>query len=407
MKGLVLNFSARVLVIAFQFVNIKLYTNSLDVKELGVFFFLIAVSYSANAILFVPMDYFQQARVISEMSKFGNVQSLLLLNRKLLLRYIVFSFLIVGITFILHPKFTIEVILVIGLALILYIVQALRNTLNNLGHGNQVSISFIQEAVIKVILFYFLIKYINPDVTILVSSWIISLIITGIYLVVIAKKQGIFSGGGEAGEEILGREVFDFAYPFSVGAVANWLQMQGYRLLLVPLGYSEVVGMFATLSGIGSNAIGAATLIYTQQFSPKIYQTKGECIHLYLKGALILVILVSLGSYILGEYVVEILTNSNFLQYWPLILFGVLIDSSNLFSGGIAILLSLTGDTKKAMLSSLLGLFVLLVLFAFIYFSKVITVYTVGIPLLMSQWCVVLYLYLKFVKRPSKMSLKN
>ncbi len=399
MRNLAFNSLARAFVIIFQLVNIKLYTNYLTANELGVFFFLMAVSYSANAILFVPMDYFQQAKLVKVMTEFGGIRSLLIFNSKVIGSYIVFVLLLVFGTIIIYPEYTIYIGLVMLLALAIYIVQALRNTLNNLSYGNHVSISFMQEALIKVGLLYFLANLVKPDAILLIISWLLSLVITAIYLMMIATKKRIFSGLD--GYSISSKEVFRFAYPFSVGAVANWLQLQGYRLALVPLGYSEVVGVFGTIAGIGSAAIGAASLIYGQQFSPRIYQSKGGYTNTYLNGAFVITVVILIFSYFLGEFVVGLLTGAHFIPHWKLILFGVLTDAANLFVGAIAIHISLVSCTKKLMGSAFLGLLSMIGFFALLYFGNAVTVNTVGIPLLLSQWCVVGYMYWKYIKQPS------
>ncbi len=402
MRSLAFNSLARALVIIFQLVNIKLYTNYLTANELGVFFFLMAVSYSSNAILFVPMDYFQQAKLVRVMTEFGGARSLLIFNGKVIGSYIVFVLLLVIGTIIIYPKYTIYIGLVMLLALALYIVQALRNTLNNLSHGTHVSISFMQEALIKVVFLYILAQLVKPDAALLIISWLLSLGITAIYLMIIATKKKIFSGLDVY--SVSSKDVFRFAYPFSIGAVANWLQLQGYRLALVPLGYSEVVGVFGTIAGIGSAAIGAASLIYGQQFSPRIYQSKGGYTNTYLKGALVITVVILFFSYFLGEFVVGLLTGLHFISHWKLIIFGVLTDAANLFVGAIAIHISLVSSTKKVIASAVLGLLSMIIFFALLYFSGAVDVNTVGIPLLLSQWCVVGYMYWKFIKQPSVIS---
>lgn len=398
MKKFALNSAARVFVIVFQLINIKLYTNYLTANELGVFFFLLAVSYSANAILFVPLDYFQQAKLLNFMTEFGGLRSLFVSNCKVVKSYLAVMFLIILVTSHFYYAYVSHVGLVMLLALALYIVQALRNTLNNLNHGNHVSISFIQEAFVKVGLLYVLVDWMKPDASLLIISWLVSLALTTIYLFIIANKHRIFSGDDE--HCVSGKEVFSFAYPFSVGAVANWLQLQGYRLVLVPLGYAEIVGIFATLSGIGSAAIGAVSLIYGQQFTPKIYQTYGKFTKTYLKGAFAAMVVVALFLYVLGDFLVGLLTNRSFITHSKLILFGVLTDSANLFVGALAIHISITGSTKKIIASSILGLVSMLVFFLLIYMGDAVTENTVGVPLLISQWCVVGYMYWKFVKLP-------
>jgi O-antigen/teichoic acid export membrane protein len=381
-------------VIFFQLINIKLYTNYLNVEQLGIFFFLLAVSYSANAILFVPLDYFQQAKLTKVITDFGGARSLLSFNSRIVGIYVCFALLLIFGCLMIQPNYTAYVALVMMFALALYVVQALRNTLNNLGYSNCVSVSFIQEAFLKVVVLYIFIYIAKPDAMFLIIAWLSSLISTVGYLWFNANKHKVFSGSDDY--VVYYKEIFLFSYPFSIGAVCNWLQLQGYRLVLVPLGYSEVVGIFATLSGIGSAAIGAASLIYSQQFTPRIYKTEGAYTAKYLKGAFVVIIAVTLVSFALGDFMVKILTHPEFEPHWKLLLFGVLTDAANLIVGGLAIHITLRSSTKIVMGSSLIGLMLMFGSFSILYTSVGITVNTVGIPLLISQWSVVAYMYWKF-----------
>ena len=54
---------SRAVIVGAQLVYVKLYSNFLSNHELGLYFFLNTVSYSLNAFLFVPIDYYQQAKL--------------------------------------------------------------------------------------------------------------------------------------------------------------------------------------------------------------------------------------------------------------------------------------------------------------------------------------------------------
>ena len=391
LKNIAFNTTARILVVVFQLINVKLYTYYLNAEQIGVFFFLLAVSYFANAALFVPVDYYQQANLSKVIAASGGALPLLKFNGRLIGFYFLFSTVLVVICEFIKPSYTSFVLVADILALFLYWVQALRNTLNNLGHGNCVSLSFIQEAVLKVLFFFILVKYCKADEILLIVAWIVSLFFSGCYLFYMAHKRHIFIGS--CLHNICVREVFCFSYPFSFGAVCNWLQLQGYRLVLIPLGFAEEVGVFATLSNIGSAGIGAASLIYSQQFTPLIYNTSGQYTSKYLKGAIALIIVVALVAFGMGEFMVSILTNLDFAKHWRLLLFGVITDAANLLIGALVIHITLTGDTKKLISVSILGVVSVIMIFSLLYWFSNISIVTIGIPLLFSQWIVVLYLF--------------
>ncbi|AMK75085.1 MULTISPECIES: hypothetical protein [Methylomonas] len=397
MKGIAFNSISRVLVIVFQLINIKLYTYYLNADQLGISFFLLTVSYSANALLFVPVDYFQQAKLAGVMSKSGGLRPFLRFNKVLAGCYFTFFLLVITSCAVIRFDYVIYIALVSVFAFFLYVVQALRNTFNNLDFRGFVSVSFIQEAILKVLVFYWLVNYFKADECLLILSWLISLILSGIYLCYKSYKIEMFAGSNTP--LISAKDVYDFSYPFSIGAVCNWLQLQGYRLILVPLGFAEEVGIFATLSSVGSAAISAVSLVYSQQFTPLIYKTAGEFTGKYLQGAIIVLISVTLVSLGVGEFVVKLLTNSGFELHWKLLLFGVLTDGSNLIVGALIIHTTLIGSTRKIILFSLLGLLVMEMCFGYLYWESKMSLATIGVPLLVSQWIIVFFMYLNFNMR--------
>jgi len=386
----------RVFVVAFQLINIKLYTNYLDAEELGIYFFLLSVSYSGNALLFIPVDYFQQSILAKVKSATGGAKSILNFNGRLAALYGCFSLLIVAICAIFAPSYAYGAILATALAFAIYANQALRSTLNNLEHRSCVTVSFVQEAFIKVLIFFVLVRFIQADFALLVLSWLGALVFSGMYLVHKARTYQIFAGSDTY--PIKAKEVFEFSYPFSIGAVCNWLQLQGYRLVLVPMGFAEEVGVFATLSSIGSAAIGAVSLVYTQQFIPLIYKTAGHYTARYLRGAVAVIAGVALVCLVLGEFMVSLLTNSSFIQYWALLMYGVITDSAYLVGGAMVVHLTLLGNTKRLIQYAWVGLVSMALCFGLLYWVDALSITTFGVPLLVSQWIGVLIMYIDYKK---------
>jgi len=397
MMGLALNIAARGLVIVFQFVNIKLYTNYLDSHQLGIYFFLLSASYSVNALLFIPIDYYQQANLMQLRKSPAGIRPLLILNRNLMLLYVAFSVLIILGFLVIWRDQVLSIMLLILLAYALYVVQALRNTMNNLDYRNCVSISFVQEAVLKVIFFYLMANLFQANEVLLIIAWLSALVLTGVYLAWKANQNYIFSSNSE-GDKISVSVVFRFSLPFSIGAACNWLQLQGYRLVLVPLGFSEAVGIFATVSAIGSAAIGAVSLIYNQQFIPLIYNSKGKYTARFLKGAILVVIGVAIIMGVLAEPMMLLLTSPMFSENWDAIFFGVFIDGAVLLIGALAIHISIAGKTKQLVLPALTGLASMALCFCILFSMANISIVTIGFPLVISQWLVVVHMFLIFMK---------
>jgi len=291
--------------------------------------------------------------------------------------------------------------LLILLAYALYVVQALRNTMNNLEYRNCVSISFVQEAVLKVTFFYLMANLSQANEALLIIAWLSALVLTGVYLAWKADQNHIFSGVGE-GDKIGASAVFRFSLPFSIGAVCNWLQLQGYRLVLVPLGYSEAVGIFATVSGIGSAVIGAASLIYNQQFIPLIYKSAGNYTARFLKGAILVIVVVGITMGVLAEPMMGVLTSSTFSKNWEVIFFGVFIDGAVLLIGALAIHISIAGNTKQLVSPALTGVVSMALCFCIIFLMGNVSIATIGFPLMISQWLVVIHMVMIFMKLRSK-----
>jgi O-antigen/teichoic acid export membrane protein len=394
MKDVGLITLARFVVIVCQMINIKLFTTYLSVEQIGLYFFLLAISFFSNALIFGPVDYYQQAKLSKVINATGGIRPLLTFNLKLIGIYFVVLVLVAAIAGLAAPQFLPHIILAAALAVALYVAQSLRNVLNNLGHKNDVSLNLVQEAVVKIIVFVLLIRHIEPSELILMAAWLITLIASVATLSLKAKNYGLFTCTEE--QVVLSKEVFHFSYPISVGAVANWMQLQGYRLILVPLGYAEIVGIFATVASIGSAGMAAAATIFSQAFTPNIYKTSGAYTVTYLRNAALLIGAILLSAIVLGELIITLVTNPIFKPYWSVMLFGVLTDASNLIIGALAIHITLTGNTKRMMNSSFIGAAALLAGFSVLFFTKYINEYTIGAMLVFSQFVVVAYMLYDF-----------
>lgn len=384
---------ARLAVIALQLVNIKLYVSYLNPEQLGVYFFLLTLSYAANAILFVPFDYFQQANLTKTIEVTGGVRPLLLLNARLTKAYMLFAMLLCVVCYVIEADYFYYSVCAVLMAWALYAVQGLRNMLNNCGYSHVVSVSVVLEALLRVILFFAFAEYFQASALTLMLAWIISLGIAALHLAVKSFRLGLFNSKGLIQFQM--KKVFEFSYPISVLAVCNWLQLQGYRLALVPLGYVEAVGIFATLSGIGGASVGAVNQIYSQQFTPGLYKTSGRSLHRYLAGAMALLIAVGLLLLIFGAYVDEVLSNVQIGAHWHLMLFGVFTDGSNVLTSALVVYATLTANSKVIFRASIIGLGTTLLGFVALLVTQTLNMNTIGIPLLLSQWIALFYMYVK------------
>ena len=183
--------------------------------------------------------------------------------------------------------------------------------------------------------------------------------------------------------------------PLSFGAVANWLQIQGYRLFLVPLGYSDVVGIYSTVSNIGSSGIGVFTTIYNNHFVPELYSSNGKSLNKFVTLASGMILITLFTIFILSEFIVSILLSPEFVIYSKLICFGIIVDGSNIIIGAMAIKASIYNKNNLLIFYSLIGVMFSFLLFVVLFFSKQITSFTIGIPLILSQIMVILIMFKK------------
>ena len=73
-------------------------------------------------------------------------------------------------------------------------------------------------------------------------------------------------------------------------------------------------------------------------------------------------------------------------------------DGGNLIIGALAIHVSLTGQTKKFIFSSLIGVLTAAVFLYYLYSTSTISIVTIGIPLILSQFVVALHMYMVYYK---------
>lgn len=383
--------SSRVIIILSQFVYIKLYTKYLTNYELGIYFFLMTVSYSLNAVLFVPVDYYQQSKIYKSIENNISLKTYLIFNKKMIL-YIVSVVILILIPFLFINRLIALYILVSFLVSIFsYMTGALRGLLNNLEHRRVVVINMSVEALTKVLFFYIAVHFMMPNSLTLFVSNIGALVLCFLLLGCNTWSLHIFHGG--LIKEVKLKEIFIFSYPLSIGAVINWIQVQGYRMILVPLGFVEMVGIFATVSNIGTAGMSAYSSIFTQLFIPNIYKTHGRYVKIFIRNAVLSIAVIILMSYFLSDIIVNIATKTEFITYSNIILFGIITEGSNLVLGALGIYLAIKNKTLLGLKMSFLGLISMMIVFTFIFLFKIINVYTIGLPIVISQIFAASYFY--------------
>jgi O-antigen/teichoic acid export membrane protein len=391
MKDLLFIAFSRAVIVGAQLVYVKLYANFLSNQELGLYFFLNTVSYSLNAFLFVPIDYYQQSKLYGFVRSHISLKSLVAFNKRCLIVVAAAILLLAVILGFIRSKYAVYALLAGTLSVATYIGNAMKGALNNLEHRGFIATVTAAEAILKVLLFYAFIFFLPRQATTLVSSTIAALGVALIPLFWMTTTLSAFKSG--AIEHIHAKDVLKFGYPVSIGAVVNWVQVQGYRMILVPLGLAEMVGIYATVSGIGTAGTAAASAIFQQVFMPKIYKSSGTYIKTYLRDALLLIVGILVMCAVFSKLIVILLTKEEFRQFSWLLLYGVVAEGSSLLIGALSVQSTITGQTRKILVATFIGLLSFAASFGAFLVLKLVTLYTIGVPIILSQILVALYLY--------------
>lgn len=381
--------SSRVAVILLQLVYIKIYTNLLSAYELGQYAFWLTASYFFNALIFVPIDNYVQSRIYTWRNDGVSLEGAVRLNITLLLLCIALTVGISTVAAIIYSLMVgVGLFVALTYGLILHIATILRNVTNNLNYRGLASTFLIIDGLLKLAAILVIEHLTSVNSVVIIASAAVSTFLSTIICIMLMKYNGVFYLGNL--EKISIKEVFSFGYPISISAILNWIQLQGYRLVLVPLGHTEAVGIYSTISSIGSAAMNAVGAIYSQLKIPEIYQSKGQSIIQYIKLALAIIIGMTFALWLTSDFIIELLTNSKLVEYSEIIVFGVLVEGGNIILGAIGIAHSLNRPTKILIAVGLMGLFSAAVGYAVILGS--IDVHTIGYPLVLSQLFAALYI---------------
>jgi len=382
---------SRAFSIVLQLIFLKIYSNYLTVYELGIFYLLMTISYSFNAFFLVPLDYFQQSKLYLLKNEKKSLISFLPLNLFVLKISVMLLIAIELIIYILDKNFLLIGALLIVFSLLSYVNNLLRGFLNNFEYRRNAIYTLLGESILKIVLFLIAIRFINASSTLLFFTTSASMLFISFILLLIVVKKEEFKHSDKNIFHL--KDIYHFAYPISFGAVINWIQLQGYRMILAPMGHIETIGLYATVANVGHSGMNAASTVYAQLFVPNLYKTHGKDIKRYMQWALVTIIgVLSVGILFSREFV-SLLTNNSFAEYSYLIGYGILAESGNFIIGGLSIYLTIHNLTKKTMIASWIGLVSFALIFVALYFLDAISVWTIGLPIVVSQLFVAIYLF--------------
>jgi len=375
---------------------IKVYTHFLSLPQLGIFFYLSTISYLMNSIVFVPVDFYQQAHIPADPTVPIPFKYLVSLNLRAIL-----AAAIIGVAVLVYSFFggnitLFEVILTFSLSVFLYLCTSLRALLNNRTHGIFVVFMLVIESSLKLMLFVALVSEGKASADMLILSNLIALmgeLAVILYFFRTYEKFDFTTAG-----RVSNRELVRFSYPLSISSGCNWIQLQSYRLVYVWFGHADIAGLYATVSNIGSVGMAAGSQIYSQLFQPRIYQSRGLFIKKYLIMAFFISVMALVSYAILGPFILGLLTKGDFKIYYKLMLFGVVVEACNLMIGAITAFSGLLKRTNILIKANLIGVLISVSVVALALYFSASNPYLIGTSVVASQ-VVILLLLLSFVRR--------
>jgi O-antigen/teichoic acid export membrane protein len=340
--------------IALQLTYVKSYTHYLTVVELGYCFYLTALSYSINAFILVPADFYQQARLSVSYQAHFPLGAVLSLNKRLLLVAAAFT-LLFGVPIWIAGKINpFDLLLVFALAVSFYLSTSTRNYLNNRGHNLFTGWMLLLEAFLKVSSFLLFLWVGMSHVNAFVLSTVIAFLVEALCLARFFYLRVPFNS----------KPVNDFNFAsmvkmsstVSLSSVCNWVQLQGYRIVYVWLGLAEVAGLYAAVSNLGTLGMNACSTVFSQMLLPRVYSSKGAYIFQYLKCAVLLCIVVVIGYLAFGKILLSLLTKKEFEPYAPLMIFGILVEAGNLLIGAASTYFTIRQRPLHLVAANIVGL---------------------------------------------------
>jgi hypothetical protein len=139
------------------------------------------------------------------------------------------------------------------------------------------------------------------------------------------------------------------------GAASNTIQLQAYRVVYPAAGYANTAAVLGVTVNIGAVAMSACSQVFSQLFLPKLYQTKGDSINQYSCWAIAVTAGLITISLPLSEFLVQNLTNSEYIPYANAIGVGIILEAGNLLIGAYGVYLTLHARTGALFWFQLIG----------------------------------------------------
>lgn len=341
----------RLLSVLAGLVYVKYYTNVLSVEQVGEFFYLGTLSYVLNALVFVPIDSYMQARV----SRLGDLPYPAL-GRLIALTLAagLASCLVLSTPFVLMNLLRArDVPLLYAMAALLYLCSTVRNLLNFRGHSMFAAGMIVLESVARLLAFMAVAWALGASAQTLILSSVAALSTEFIILLWHAKQVLPLYDSSEPLDAP--SHILRTASVLAGAASSHTVQLQAYRVLFPMAGYASTAAALGVTANIGAAAMSACAQVYSQIFLPRLYQSQGAAIRRYVGWASLLALLVFVVGVSLSESLVMYLTRAAYLPYAHVVGVGISIEAFNMLIGAYGVYLTLHGRAGVVFLSQLTG----------------------------------------------------
>ena len=318
---------------------VKYYTTALSMEQVGAFFSLGTLSYVLNAVVFVPVDSYMQARV----------SHLEALPWRALLRLVGVTLLVaLGICAALSLPFIAmgllaarDMPLLYGLAALLYLCSSLRNLLNIRGQATFAAGMIVLESVARLLAFALAAWAVGASARSLLCSSILALVAELMVLFWQARRSLPLSAETLALDRPI--RVLHTTSALAGGAVSNIVQLQAYRVIFPASGHANTAATLGVTSNIGAVAMSACAQVFSQLVLPRLYQTRAASVGQYVRrGAAVAIAMLAIALPF-SEFIVRHLTDVKYVPYANAIGVGIVIEAGNLLIGAYGVYLTLHG----------------------------------------------------------------
>lgn len=364
---------------------VKLYTGTISAEALGLFFYLTTLSYALNAFVFVPFDFFIQAKLATQD---GALPLKALARVAAAASGIALTIAMVGgIVLLFFGKIAPgDMIGAFTMAVLLAGCTSGRNLLNNRGARLFVVIMFVFESIGRVAALLVVSSFARPDGRLLFyssgSALLLELVIIGFWTL---RTIGVNRSAPSTSDDLSVRSFVKSAIPISISAACNLVQLQSFRLLWVWAGFPASAAIFAVVANVGASGMSAAGQVMSQILLPRVYQTRGAFAWTYFRLAAVAIAIVLMVGLVFSYTLVSLLTTDHYVPYAPLLGYGVLVEGANLLISGATAVMMLRSQIWKMLPCNIAGATVALVGNGLaLYFFPTMPA-AIGVPLLASQ----------------------